>query len=60
MAWTSAHHAFAVEMFKTGELVIATEQAFHAHFILYQNDATPNKKLMLLFIQNSNSLIEYK
>ena len=44
MAWTGAHHAFAVEMFyKIGESIIATQRAFCAHFMLHWNDAVQDR-----------------
>ena len=43
MAWTGAHCVFAVEMFKTGESVIAMQRVFLAHFMLHWNDAVPDK-----------------
>ena len=48
MAWTGAHCAFAVETFKTGESVIATQRAFCAHFILCQNDPVLDSLLGLV------------
>ena len=52
MAWTGAHCAFAVEVFKTGESVIAMNRAFHAHFMLHQNDAILDRKSVLLWVEN--------
>ena len=59
MAWASGSCAFAVEMFKTGESVIVTQRAFHAHFMLYQNDTVPVIKSILLLAENLiwNSII---
>ena len=60
MVWIGAHCAFAVEMFlETGEFVMPTQRTFHAHFMLCQNDAVPERKLILLWIENSiqNSII---
>ena len=28
----------------TGDSLLATHRAFYAHFMLYQNDAIPNRK----------------
>ena len=54
MAWTSAYCAFAVEIFfETGESVITTQRAFCACFMLCQNDADPDRKLILLWVKNS-------
>ena len=38
--------------FKTDESVIAMLRAFCAHFMSCQNDAIPNRKLILLWIEN--------
>ena len=46
MATTVAHLAFAVEtlfFFQIGESVIATQRAFPALFLLYRNDAVPDR-----------------
>ena len=37
--------------FKTGESVIATQRDFHAHFMLFQNDAVLNRKSILLWVE---------
>ena len=39
---------------KTGESLIATQWAFHVHFMLYQNDAVLDRKSILLLVQNFN------
>lgn len=53
MVWTSAHCAYAVEMFfKTGKSVIATHRAFCTHFMLRWNDAVTDWKLILLWGEN--------
>ena len=64
MAWTGAHSAFAVGkfFFKT-ECLMATQITFHAYFMLYQNDAVLDRKLILLWVENFRStglLIEKK
>ena len=42
------HRAFAVKIvFKTVKSIIATQRAFHAPFILRQNDPVPNRKSIL-------------
>ena len=57
-AWTGAYCVFAVEaIFKTGESVIATQGVFRAHFMLYQNDAILDRKVVGNSIQNSITLI---
>ncbi len=38
---------------KTGESVIATQRAFCAHFILYQNDSVPDRTSVLLWVEIS-------
>ena len=57
MAWTGA---FVVErFFKSGESVIATQNAFYAHLMLIQNNAVLYKKSIFLRVENSvwNSII---
>ena len=40
IAWTSAHHLFAVKkFFKTDKYIIVSQSTFYAHFMLCQNDA---------------------
>ena len=52
MAWTSKRHVFTVETFsKTVESVIATQRALHAHFMLCQYDAFPDRKSILLQVK---------
>lgn len=56
MAWTDAHHAFAVEMcffFKTGESVIATHTAFCAHYLLLWNYDFSGRKSIRLWVEKS-------
>ena len=53
IAWTSAHCEFAVEIFLvTDESVVAIQRAFCAHLMLCQNDAVPDRKLILLWDEN--------
>ena len=53
MAWTGAHCMFAVEIyFKTGKSVNAIQRAFCTLFMLCQNDAVLDRKLILLWIEN--------
>ena len=48
MGGTSAHHAFAVETFKTSEFLIATQRALGDQFMLHQNDPVSDRKSILL------------
>ena len=53
MAWTDKYWVFAVEtFFKAGESVIATQKAFHDHFMLHWNDAVLDRKSKLLWVEN--------
>lgn len=38
--------------FKTDESVIMTQRAFHAHFMLCQNDAALDGKWIMLWVKN--------
>ena len=54
MSYTGGYCIFAVEMFfKTSESVIVKQRAFYAHFMLCQNDHVLDRKLILLWIENS-------
>lgn len=44
MALACENRVFAVETF----YLIATQRAFHAHFMLRQNGAVPNRKSIVL------------
>ena len=53
MTWTGEHCTFAaVESFSMAdESVNAEQKAFRTHFILLQNYAVPDRKLMLLWVE---------
>ena len=43
-AWTVAYNVFVFETFiNAGESVIATQRAFHVHFMLCQNDTVSDR-----------------
>jgi hypothetical protein len=47
------HQAFAVEAyFKNNDSVVVTQQIFHRHFNIQQNDSVPSHNTVLLWVRN--------
>ena len=54
IALTGSHHPFSLKAFiKTFESVIATQGDFGSYFMRHPNDAVPNRKSILLWVENS-------
>ena len=53
MTWTGKHRAFIVENFLTnGESVTAALRNFRNHFQLRRRDPVPDRKTVLLWVEN--------
>uniref|UniRef100_UPI00358E2D47 uncharacterized protein n=1 Tax=Myxine glutinosa TaxID=7769 RepID=UPI00358E2D47 len=53
MAWSGAHHVFAVEAFFTNNRsVIAVQRAFRRRFSIPQNQSVPDRKTILQWVEN--------
>ena len=50
--WSVEHQAFAVETYLKNDSVIVTQQIFHQHFNIHQNDSFPRRNTVLLWVRN--------
>jgi hypothetical protein len=51
--WSVQHRAFAVEMyFKNNSSVVVTQQIFHQHFSIHQNNSVRSLNTVLLWVRN--------
>ena len=49
LIWRQNHSKLSL---KTGESVIATHTAFYDHFMLCRNDGIPDRKSILVWVEN--------